>query len=73
MPTSSQSVQGGMVFSLQLAPLVRAVERTSVSCSNPEVCESLQVGAAIVERVDGAATTRDGMMHTLLRVQPAGN
>lgn len=73
MPTSSQPVQGGMVFSLQLAPLARAVERTSVSCSNPEVCESLQVGASIVERVDGAATTRDGMMHTLLRVQPAGN
>jgi hypothetical protein len=73
MPTSSQPVQGGMVFSLQLAPLARAVERTSVSCSNPEVCESLQLGASIVERVDGAATTRDGMMHTLLRVQPAGN
>ena len=73
MPASSRPVEGGMVFSLQLAPLARAVERTPVAETNPEICESLQVGAAIVERVDGAATTRDGMMHTLLRVQPAGN
>ena len=73
MPASTQAVQGGMVFSLQLAPLARAVERTPVAETNPAMLESLQVGAAIVERVDGAATTRNGMMHTLLRVQPAGN
>ena len=73
MSASTQSVQGGMVFSLQLAPLARVVERTPVAETNPALLESLQVGAAIVERVDGAVTTRDGMMHTLLRVQPAGN
>ncbi len=73
MPASTQAVQGGMVFSLQLAPLARVVERTPVAETNPAVLESLQVGSAIVERVDGAVTTRDGMMHTLLRVQPAGN
>ena len=73
MPASTQAVQGGMVFSLQLAPLARVVERTQVAETNPAVLESLQVGSAIVERVDGAVTTRDGMMHTLLRVQPAGN
>ena len=71
--SSSLPVQGGMVFTMQLAPLTRTLERTDgVSASCPEVLNALQMGASLIERIDGASTTRDGMMHTILRVQPAG-
>ena len=72
-PAESRTVQGGMVFSLQLAPLSRAVERIDkFHPGNPEMLKVLKAVASLVERVDGASSIRDGMIHSLLRVQPAG-
>ena len=72
-PAESRTMQGGMVFSLQLAPLSRAVERIDkFHPGNPEMLKVLKAVASLVERVDGASSIRDGMIHSLLRVQPAG-
>lgn len=72
----SAAVPGGAVFSLQLAPMSRALDRAAVSCPDVRVndaAETLRVGASLIERIDGAATTREGQLHTLLRVQPVQN
>lgn len=72
-PSKTVQVQGGAVFSLQLAPLCNSLQQAAAACPEPELREAAAVVEAVadaVERVDAAATTRDGKLHLLMRLQP---
>lgn len=75
MPAApGRAVHGGAVFSLQIGPLSQALERACAQSGAAQLRNAAAItraGAAFVERLEGAAVTRDGQLHVLMRALPS--